>query len=240
MGVWGTDMALRCNQGACVAGGAPAAIGEAEVSRGTGTSSCDIGGAEGFSASAVHLRLSQASQRGLHPHGFLGGFVLLELMLVVAIIGVLASVAMPSYQDYIVRTKVVEALDLGMSAQKAVGDFHDRWGVFPSSNDEAGLPDGGKIQGRYVNAISVLPQGVLLIELKPETLGKEAQKGEPDQARPYQLVVRPAVHTGQALSPVTWVCQFGSQPQGAQIAAMPEAATALMEAKYLPSSCRAG
>src|SRR3954466_5607784 len=68
------------------------------------------------------------------------GFTLIELMIVVAIIGILAAIAMPAYQDYTVRSKVTEGLNLAAASKLAVAETLAANGQFPTTNAEAGLP----------------------------------------------------------------------------------------------------
>lgn len=94
------------------------------------------------------------------------GFSLIELMIVVAIIGVLAAIAVPQYQTYTARAQISEAFSLGAAYKTAIADYHGMNGRFPQSNDEAGLPAGNdpvhgnndsqKIDG-YVEAIGISP-----------------------------------------------------------------------------------
>ncbi|PKO29183.1 MAG: prepilin-type cleavage/methylation domain-containing protein [Betaproteobacteria bacterium HGW-Betaproteobacteria-9] len=165
----------------------------------------------------------------------MSGFVLVELMLVVSIIGILAAVALPAYKDYTIRARVAEALDLGMAAQKPVAEFYARWGVMPANNAQAGLPEARRLQGRYVDGIQVLSGGVLVISLKASTLlGKQA----PHDQSPYQLVMRPAVTLSEVAAAVAWVCQDGEEPEGTQTADLPATAKNLMDRRYLPAACR--
>jgi type IV pilus assembly protein PilA len=70
------------------------------------------------------------------------GFTLIELMIVVAIIGILAAVAVPAYSDYTVRAKVTEALTAAGAAKTSVADYYYANGELPTSNTEAGLATG--------------------------------------------------------------------------------------------------
>jgi len=83
------------------------------------------------------------------------GFTLIELMIVVAIIGILAAIAIPAYQDYTIRAQVSEGLNLSGGAKAAVTEFFQDRGVMPTGNTEAGLALAGEIQGKYVLSVSV-------------------------------------------------------------------------------------
>ena len=85
----------------------------------------------------------------------LQAFTLIELMIVVAIIGILASIAIPAYQDYTIRAQVSEGLSLSNSAKASLGEYYTDRGLWPADNGEAGLEAAGSIVGRYVVSVEV-------------------------------------------------------------------------------------
>ena len=76
-------------------------------------------------------------------------------MIVVAIIGILAAVAIPQYQNYVARAQVAEGLSLASGAKTAVAEYFSTNGTFPADNTEAGLSDAGTITGNYVESVTV-------------------------------------------------------------------------------------
>jgi type IV pilus assembly protein PilA len=83
------------------------------------------------------------------------GFTLIELMIVVAIIGILAAIAIPSYQDYVVRAQVAEGSGLASGVKIAIGEFYNHSGRMPPTNASAGLAASGSIVGKYVDSVNV-------------------------------------------------------------------------------------
>ncbi len=83
------------------------------------------------------------------------GFTLIELMIVVAIIGILAAVAIPAYQDYTVRSRVTEGLSLASAAKTSVSEFFSSNNTFPTNNASAGLPASASISGNSVTSVAV-------------------------------------------------------------------------------------
>ncbi len=87
------------------------------------------------------------------------GFTLIELIIVVAIIGILFAIALPQYQNYQVRTKVVEALVMVESVKTALEIYHEEHGRWPANNKEAGLPEPRYISSDYVHSVKVIAGG---------------------------------------------------------------------------------
>ncbi|NIL94530.1 MAG: prepilin-type N-terminal cleavage/methylation domain-containing protein [Woeseiaceae bacterium] len=136
------------------------------------------------------------------------GFTLIELMIVVAIIGILAAIAIPAYQDYTIRAQVSEGLNLSGGAKAAVTEYFQDRGVLPLDNATAGLEAAGNIQGKYVAQVSVAT-GVISVQY-----GNSAHQVISNQ----WLLLSPV--TAQAGS-VQWVCSSGA-----------------IANKHLPAACR--
>ena len=83
------------------------------------------------------------------------GFTLIELMIVVAIIGILAAIAIPAYQTYVGRAQMAEALILTSGTKAAVHQYHSDRGKWPTDNAEAGLANANQIKGRYVAQVLI-------------------------------------------------------------------------------------
>ncbi len=159
------------------------------------------------------------------------GFTLIELMIVVAIIGILAAIAIPAYQDYTIRSQVSEGLSLAAAAKAAVAESFLNTGVPPATRTVAGMSvNAADTQGQYVVSVNVAT-GVIII-----TYGNEANAqiiGSTLTLTPYESV---------DLS-VVWRCGNAIAPAGTAL--MGTAATAptayvapTVLNQYMPSACR--
>jgi type IV pilus assembly protein PilA len=102
----------------------------------------------------------------------LRGFTLIELMIVVAIIGILASIAIPAYLDYAVRAQVGHGINLASGAKVAVSEFYQDRGAFPANNAAAGLTAATNISGKYVAQVAVTGAGLVQVTFGDEVNNK--------------------------------------------------------------------
>ncbi|HEZ3528117.1 TPA: pilin [Neisseria meningitidis] len=103
------------------------------------------------------------------------GFTLIELMIVIAIVGILAAVALPAYQDYTARAQVSEAILLAEGQKSAVTEYYLNHGEWPANNSSAGVASSASdIKGKYVQSVEV-KNGVITAEMKSSGVNKEIQ-----------------------------------------------------------------
>ncbi|HEZ3909393.1 TPA: pilin [Neisseria meningitidis] len=102
------------------------------------------------------------------------GFTLIELMIVIAIVGILAAVALPAYQDYTARAQVSEAILLAEGQKSAVTEYYLNHGEWPANNSDAGVASSSTIKGKYVKSVEV-KNGVITATMASSNVNKEIQ-----------------------------------------------------------------
>ena len=167
------------------------------------------------------------------------GFTLIELMIVVAIIGILAAIAIPAYQDYTIRSQVTEGMTLAGDLKASIAEFTAQTGEWPVDLVEAGLGSAAAAvnkSGRYVQSVDVT-NGTITI-----TYGRDANQAINGTGT---LAFQPFSNANQD---IVWRCGRSDQPLNTELTATPTsalssddsvAATSIAD-KYMPSSCRSG
>jgi type IV pilus assembly protein PilA len=154
------------------------------------------------------------------------GFTLIELMVVVAIIGILSSMAIPTYQDFVIRAQLTEALNLTEGVKKAITDYYVEKKQFPQDNQTAGVPKPEHLIGNYVTGVQV-KEGAIHV-----TLGNRINAHVEGKV----LSLRPAIVTTNPSSPISWLCGYAQPVNG--MTAIAENKTTVPDS-FLSPTCRA-
>jgi type IV pilus assembly protein PilA len=153
------------------------------------------------------------------------GFTLIELMIVIAIIGIMATMAVPSYQDRVIRAQVSEGLALADFAKHAVVAYYSKTRGMPRDNVAAGLPPADRIVGNYVAEMSVRGGAINIV------FGNQSNRNLSGKT----LTLRPATVQEYPQVPISWICGMADVPKkmkanGDNVTKIPSS--------YLPLDCR--
>ncbi|HEZ5435817.1 TPA: pilin [Neisseria meningitidis] len=158
------------------------------------------------------------------------GFTLIELMIVIAIVGILAAVALPAYQDYTARAQVSEAILLAEGQKSAVTEYYLNHGEWPANNSSAGVATSTDIKGKYVAGVKV-EKGVITATMASSNVNNEIKD--------KKLSLWAKRQDGS----VKWFCgqpvaRANANANGANNDEVTAANGANIDTKHLPSTCR--
>jgi type IV pilus assembly protein PilA len=161
------------------------------------------------------------------------GFTLIELMIVIAIIGILAAIAIPAYQNYTIRSQVTEGLSLADGWKTGISEYYAQYGSLPVGASTTGQANylastGAKSTGKYVSSVTV-SNGAITITYSSAT---------PQQANAklngLVLALNPYVNTN---NDIVWVCGSATVPTGLSTATGETTVSTSVSPAYLPASC---
>ena len=211
----------------------------AGMSRGRGFDSVDA--AHGADCRPTHLERSACDRALLrrpatsrlvayHANISPAGFTFVELLVVVAILGILSAIAIPAYRDYLLRSKVAESLVFLGDAKVGINEFYSRWGRMPADNGEAGLRRPDEFRGNYIRSLQVSDGAMVALM----DIGKDAD----GRSFTRTLTFRPWVNTRATGSPVIWTCGRQDPGLGDNYRVHGSVADNAIENALLPSVCR--
>lgn len=153
------------------------------------------------------------------------GFTLIELMIVVAIIGILAAIALPAYQDYTIRAQMVEGITMTNALKPKIAEFYEYKGRFPRDNAEAGVPEARYLMGNYVKSMSIEDGAIHIV------LGNKINQ----RLEGKILTLRPQYVVESHLTPLAWLCGGSDPVEGMVVSGENKTDIA---AAFLPAACR--
>lgn len=153
------------------------------------------------------------------------GFTLIELMIVISIISILATMAVPSFQDQIIRTQVKESYSLSKFVMNSIEAYYKEYGRLPKNNHTAGVPKPDKILGNYVQRVVVSMGGIHI------TLGNRVNK----HVMGNVISIRPAIVKDEPQVPIAWVYGYATVPEGMTVVGDNKSN---IENRFLPVSSR--
>jgi len=165
---------------------------------------------------------------------FQKGFTLIELMIVVAIIGILAAIAIPAYQDYTIRAQVSEGLTLASDIKAGAAEFMAQTGSWPADLAEAGVASIGGAADKAARYVAEIDVGTGTITI---TYGRDVNQRIDGSTLSLQPMVNPN-------GDVVWVCGNANDPTAGVAdpgdgVPSPDGVTNLLD-KHMPASCRTG
>ena len=157
------------------------------------------------------------------------GFTLIELMVCVTVIGVLASVAIPAYQDYTAKAQLAEAYVVFDLGRKGVGEYYARWGKLPSNNADAGLYAPDAYRGRFVETMDVKNGSIRVVLTKGAINSKLKGKA---------VYFRPKIDEGGAFAMLSWSCRADDKELTKEFVVPNETMMPMVGDELLQRSCR--
>ncbi len=155
------------------------------------------------------------------------GFTLIELMIVVAIIGILSSLAISAYQTYTVRAQIAEGINFAAGAKTPIVDAYTQAGVAPANRTAAGMSAAPTdTAGSYVSSVDIVNGRIIVVMGGPRA--HQAILGQSFSVTPYETI-------GNV---ITWQCGNSAAPAGALLQGGDPHVAPTIDQRYLPASCR--